>query len=243
MAPIVAMTGGGIKGAVAAACCCGDQEIVFLHVNYGQRSANAELNAVQGLCGSLPAARLVGVDMPHVMQLPERLERPGESPASGRKPGAIGPRSLSPVALRGLMPTLMSAAVQCAMQVGASTVVVGLSQRIDAAHLGFPLPEGQTDRRREFLHAFAIMLDTLGPQRLRIGIETPLIDCTYEDVIKLADRFHVPLDKTWTCSHPGPRPCNRCDACMARARAFALARFADPLVKPAVAGSQPVGRA
>ena len=73
MGLIVVMTGGGIKGAVAAAGRADEQEIVFFHVSYGQRSANAELNAVQALCGSLPAARVVGVNMPHVLQLQDGL--------------------------------------------------------------------------------------------------------------------------------------------------------------------------
>jgi 7-cyano-7-deazaguanine synthase len=227
---IVVMTGGGIKGAVAAAGCADEQEIVFFHVSYGQRSANAELNAVQALCTSLPAARVVEVNMPHVLQLQDRLAEVRERSGARRKAGAGVSRVLSPAAHRGLWPVLASAAVQCALQLGASTVVVGLSRLMDATHLGLPQSESQRDRRRELLHAHNVMLDALEPQQANVQIDAPLIDRTDVEIVKLAHHFCVPLENTWTCSQSGPRPCQRCDQCVARAYAFAAAGFADPVI-------------
>ncbi len=222
------MTGGGIKGAVAAACCGRGEEFVFFHVNYGQPSANAERNAIQALCASLPVAHLVGVDMPHVGQISKRLEEQREPVAPAGERDRSEAHASTP-ALQGLMPVFILAAGQCAMQVGALRVVVGLSQHVSAEHLGLPTADGRPDRPRELLHALSFVFEIIAPQGPGALIEYPLIDRTYEEIIKLADHFTVPLEHTWSCGRSGPRPCGRCARCAARAEAFAAARLGDPL--------------
>ena len=233
MAAIVVMTGGGIKGAVAAARYASDHEITFLHLDYGQRSASKEADAVRALAGTFPAGRSLTLDLPHVTQVSEELGRTADAGRRRRARPADESFALAPVALRGLMPVLASTAVQCAIQVGAKQVIAGISRFVDAAHLGLGPTEGQPDRWREFVHSFNVMNESLLPQRTTVSLEVPLIDATYSEIIKLARHFHTPLEKTWTCAQANARPCGRCESCQARAAAFADAGVFDPLLEVA----------
>ncbi|MPZ15999.1 MAG: 7-cyano-7-deazaguanine synthase QueC [Chloroflexi bacterium] len=69
-----------------------------------------------------------------------------------------------------------------------------------------------------------------------IRIETPLLDKTKAEIVRLALALGAPLDDTWSCYAPGPRPCGRCDSCLLRAKGFAEAGVPDPaLVTPGTA--------
>jgi 7-cyano-7-deazaguanine synthase len=74
-----------------------------------------------------------------------------------------------------------------------------------------------------------------------IQIETPLIDKSKADIVRLGVQLGAPLALTWSCYRPGPRPCGRCDSCVLRAQGFAAAGVADPAltsVPPSATGEQ-----
>ena len=231
MAKVVVLTGGGIKGAVAAARSARDHELILLHVEYEQPSARAESRAIEPLSETFPAARVIEVSLP---QQPKPARRSSEAAGPRGRGRADSEPGGSPVAAaRGLMPVLLSVGVQWALRLGASTVGVGLSRFAEAAHLGLIADQGPTEGRREFVHAFNLMLESLPAQKPKIRVDAPLMDITYSQMIQLARRFGVPLEHTWTCERAGPRPCGRCDACKARAGAFIEAAIPDPLMSAA----------
>lgn len=228
MPPIIILTGGGIKGAVAAARRASDNELVLVHVDYGQPSARAEVKALRDLAETFSSARVVALDLPHVRQLQQ------DSADSRSSPGGGNPRRGEASSLaapsRGLVPVLMSVGVQCAMRFGAATVATGLSRLCDATHFGMPPVEEAIDGRREFVYAFNLMIESLSAQRSKVRMEAPLMDVDYGQMVKLAQRFGVPLEKTWTCEQSRTQPCGRCNPCKARARAFIEAALVDPLI-------------
>lgn len=230
MPPIVVMTGGGIKGAVAAARCAEDNELLLTHIDYGQPSAPAELQALHVLNKAFPSSSVMALTLPHVMQLQEGPGRFGEPPAVGAGEAADRNGPSAP-ALRGLVPVLMSIGVQCAWRVGASAVVTGVSRLCEATHLGMSGTDPRSNGWRELVHSFNLMIDCLSGRGPQVRIETPLMDLGLPQMIKLARRFRIPLERTWTCQRAGPRPCGRCSPCTARARAFVEAALVDPLSK------------
>ena len=71
----------------------------------------------------------------------------------------------------------------------------------------------------------------LGSQyRKRLDIETPVILKTKAEIVKLAMELGAPLECTWSCYQGGEMPCNKCDSCILRAKGFAEADCADPLL-------------
>ncbi|UCE58193.1 MAG: 7-cyano-7-deazaguanine synthase [Phycisphaerales bacterium] len=231
MASTVALIGGGIKGAVAAARFAPSSELALVHVDFGQPSSETEANAASLLARSFPNARVIKLDLPHAARLDRMKERPAPRPGP-RQSRAASTGAPSAASLQGLMPVLLSVGVQCALRIGARRVVTGLVGQVDASHAGLTLVEGQPGRCREFIHAFNLMSEGLYPQRTSIHVEAPLIDLGYPEVVKLAFHFQLPVEDLWSCQRAGPRPCRRCRSCTTRARAFADARLDDPLFVP-----------
>ncbi len=236
MAGIVVLSGGGIKSAVTVACCGQDKDFVLLHVDFGQASSAAELEATQRWAQGVAGARVVGVAMSHPLEFQQNLRAAEGVPIRGVVAGVVGTSALQGSSLHGLWPALVWAGVQCALRIGATRIVSGLSRTTDNTHVGLPAVEGQPDRTRELVHALGIAAETMVPAGARIAIETPLVDRALSEIVKLAFHFGLPIDQTWTCCKPpatkrGRRSgCGRCPTCLARAQAFSEAKFADPLV-------------
>jgi 7-cyano-7-deazaguanine synthase len=95
---------------------------------------------------------------------------------------------------------------------------------------------GYPDCRPQYVEAFARMANLAtragveGPQSLTI--HAPLIRMTKGQIIREGLRLGVDYALTSSCYDPGPagRPCEHCDACLLRAKGFAEAGAADPLL-------------
>jgi 7-cyano-7-deazaguanine synthase len=229
VAAIVVLTGGGIKGAVAAGRYAKDHELILLHIDHGQESASAEAKALAVLAPFWPKTRLLTIALPEPDQMPAavRTSAGTVSVRSDESATTLG-KAASVLSVRGLLPGMLSIGARIALRFGASTVVIGVSAFAPGEHIGLPGPEAGPDARREVLHAFNIMLDALLRPRTRLRVEAPLMDLTYAEVIKLGERFAIPFERTWTCDQRGLTPCGRCASCKTRERAFAEVGFVDP---------------
>lgn len=228
MSRIVVLTGGGLKGSIAAVRNAADHELILLHADYGQPSARAEFKAIEKLVDYLPSARAIGLDLSQEPRVAGK-----ETRAARRRP-SLGPRSEGPggspvAAAQGLMSVLVSAGAQWALRMGASTVLVGLSRFCSAEHLGLADEGVPGVGRREFVHSFNLMLESLPTVGPKIRVQAPLMDLRLSEMVNVARRLGVPLERTWTCERSGTRPCGRCDPCKARANAFIEAAVVDPL--------------
>ena len=91
---------------------------------------------------------------------------------------------------------------------------------------------GYPDCRPEYYESMMETLrlgSKLGTQYgVRPRIETPLIDKTKADIVRLAVELGAPIHLTWSCYTAGPDPCGVCDSCILRAKGFAEAGVADP---------------
>jgi len=62
-----------------------------------------------------------------------------------------------------------------------------------------------------------------------VSIQTPLLDKTKAEIIKLGSQLGVPFELTWSCYEGSDKQCNRCDSCILRAKGFRGAGLFDPL--------------
>ncbi|HNQ24354.1 MAG TPA: 7-cyano-7-deazaguanine synthase [Phycisphaerae bacterium] len=232
MANVVALSGGGIRAAVAAAQQQREHLVILAHVDYGQVSAAAERRALHSLVERFSLGKLVVLQFPYLQQL---RQLPGLSlsagnppaPASGEPAGRPGGRlePLPPGSVRGLLPTLLAIGVQVAQQVAAGTITIGLT---DTSPGPLSPPEAAPGQMREFVHAYNAMLETALPSRSLVRVEAPLIDLSFPEVIRLGQRYRVPFEWTYSCAGKGPQPCGACEGCQARARAFVAVGEVDP---------------
>lgn len=120
----------------------------------------------------------------------------------------------------------LSVAASFAEAIGAEAIYLGVSQ---ADYSGY------VDCRREFLVAMSRAINA-GTERKTIDgrsirLIAPFLEMRKADEIQIAQQLGVDLSHTWSCYAGGDTPCGACDSCLLRARAFAEAGVADPLLR------------
>jgi 7-cyano-7-deazaguanine synthase len=121
----------------------------------------------------------------------------------------------------------LSFALAWAEVLGSSDIFVGVNA-LD--YSGYP------DCRPEYIEAYERMANLAtragveGTQKLKI--HAPLIKMSKADIVKAGITLGVDYSITSSCYDPGPdgRPCGSCDSCLLRAKGFAEAGVADPLL-------------
>jgi 7-cyano-7-deazaguanine synthase len=121
----------------------------------------------------------------------------------------------------------LSFALAWAETLGAADIFIGVNA-LD--YSGYP------DCRPEYIAAFealANLATKAGVEgRTRLTIHSPLITLSKADIVREGLRLGVDYSQTSSCYDPGEdgRPCGHCDACLLRAKGFAEAGVADPLL-------------
>jgi 7-cyano-7-deazaguanine synthase len=120
----------------------------------------------------------------------------------------------------------LSLALAWAEVLEASDIVIGVNA-LD--YSGYP------DCRPEFIRAFeslATVATRAGVDGGRCTVHTPLIDLTKAAIVRRGVALGLDYGLTHSCYDPESDggPCGRCDSCALRARGFAEAGVADPLV-------------
>ena len=122
----------------------------------------------------------------------------------------------------------LSFALAWAETLGASDLFIGVNA-LD--YSGYP------DCRPEYIAAFEHMANlatAAGVEgRSRLHIHTPLIQLTKAQIIARGSALGVDYGLTSSCYDPGEdgAPCGCCDSCLLRAKGFAEAGLADPLLR------------
>lgn len=190
---IVTLVSGGIDSTVMAKIIekQGD-EVIPIFVDYGQLAAEKEWKACQTLskeCG-LPEVRRVD------------LSGYGKFIPSGLTDKNIGREKKETAFLpgRNLLFLLLGAAY--AKSKGEKIIAIGLL--LEDAHM-FP------DQTEEFVvNANFALNSALGSD---VMIVTPLINFNKNQVIELAKKHDIPLDRTYSCHAGGHTYCGKCVAC------------------------------
>lgn len=188
---IVTLVSGGVDSIVMCKILLEDfDKVVPLFIDYGQLAASHEWAACQALlkeCG-LPEARRVD------------LSGYGRLLSSGitDKSKNIKEDAFLP----GRNQLFISVGSALAYQEEADGVAIGLLS--EKFHL-FP------DQTQEFIVNMNTAVNSaLGKD---ITILTPLINFSKEDVIKLADKYKIPLSKTYSCHSGNRKYCGKCISC------------------------------
>jgi 7-cyano-7-deazaguanine synthase len=192
-----------------------------LSVNYGQRHAR-ELEAARVIARQLGVTSHVEIDLDLTpfggSALTSDLEVPKDRPIDAAIPITYVPARNT---------IFLSLALGWAEVIGASEIVIGVNA-VD--YSGYP------DCRPEFIRAFerlAALATRAGVEGHAISIRTPLIDASKADIVRLGASLGLDYALTHSCYDPRPdgRPCRRCDSCVLRAKGFAEAGLADPLLR------------
>ena len=92
---------------------------------------------------------------------------------------------------------------------------------------------GYPDCRPEFIERFQQLADystrAAAQDNKLIRVETPLINLSKGEIIKLGMTNGAPLDLTTSCYRGGEKACGSCDSCLLRLRGFREAGYSDPV--------------
>jgi 7-cyano-7-deazaguanine synthase len=108
----------------------------------------------------------------------------------------------------------LSFAASYAEAIGAKHIFIG-ANAVD--YSGYP------DCRPQFIKSFQAMLGKglkAGVEGKGIKVETPLIHLSKAQIVRLAKKLGVPVEKTWSCYQGGQKPCGECDSCRLRDKGF-----------------------
>ncbi len=92
---------------------------------------------------------------------------------------------------------------------------------------------GYPDCRPEFIQLFQQLADYSTKASVadgrKIRIETPLIQLSKQEIVKLGVQLAAPLQLTTSCYRGGDVACGTCDSCLLRLKGFAEAGLTDPI--------------
>ena len=68
---------------------------------------------------------------------------------------------------------------------------------------------------------------------VHFSVQTPIINMSKREIVKLGMELGAPLEYTWSCYQGEEQPCGSCDSCLLRAKGFQEAGVPDPaLTRP-----------
>ncbi len=213
----VCLVSGGMDSCVTAATAVAECDgIAFLHVTYGQRTAERERRAFDEIAAHYSARSLV-------VTLDSLARIGGSSLTDSEIEVALAdlksteiPTSYVPFRNAHLLAT----GVSWAEVIGAEKLYIGAVAEDSS---GYP------DCRPEFYAAFQNAIDIGTRPETRIEIRTPVINMRKSEIIRRGIELGAPLHLTWSCYQSEEVACGRCDSCALRLRAFNEAGIRDPI--------------
>ena len=94
---------------------------------------------------------------------------------------------------------------------------------------------GYPDCRPEYFHQISQALEygskIWTEYQIPIRVETPIIDKSKADIVRMGIELMAPLHLTWSCYRGDHTPCGSCDSCILRAKGFHESGIPDPLLQ------------
>ncbi len=192
-----------------------------LSFDYGQRH-DRELQAAKAI------AEKAGVEAHKIVTL--KLDQWGGSSLTDKnmdvENGDVDRKDIPVTYVPARNMVFLSVAASYAEAIGARDIFIGVSQ-VDYS--------GYVDCRQEFIEAMenAVNKGTVmgAAKNQPIRIHAPFVHKTKSEEIQLGADMGVPFELTWSCYRGGEKPCETCDSCLLRAKAFEEAGIEDKALK------------
>lgn len=221
----VVLASGGMDSCVTAAIANQDYRLAMLHITYGQRTQQRELQSFHALADFYQADRRLVCRLEHLRQIGGSSltdERIAVEKADLNRKGI----PLSYVPFRNAH--FLSIAVSWGEVLGAKKIFIGA---VEEDSSGYP------DCRPAYYAAFNRVIAEGTRPETNLEIATPVIHLRKNEIIRRGLALGAPFELTWSCYQNGEVACGFCDSCALRLRAFGEAGIADPIpyaVRPGV---------
>lgn len=212
----IILVSGGMDSCVATAIGLRKHKLYFLHVKYGQRTEQKELEAFNNIADYYKVENRLIVDLNHFKQI-------GNSALTDRKikvPKGLNDNTIPATYVPFRNANLLCVAVSWAEVVGAAKIYIGVTQEDSA---GYP------DCKKGFYEEFNKLIKE-GAKLRDIEVVTPVIDMKKSEIVELGIELNAPFNLTWSCYEREDLACGECDSCLRRLRAFEEAGYPDPVI-------------
>ncbi|MFA5584522.1 MAG: 7-cyano-7-deazaguanine synthase QueC [Bacteriovoracaceae bacterium] len=216
----IVLLSGGMDSLVCAGLAIkeGQEDVYFLHMNYGQKTSVKERHCFDAIADfyNVPMKKRKVIDMTFLKQIggssltDDSMEILSSNLESGEIPNSYVPFRNS---------IILSLAVSWAEVVGAHKLYIG------ANHEDSP---GYPDCRPSYYEAFNKVIEE-GTKAADIRIITPVISLRKSEIVKLGSELNVPFELSWSCYKSTNKACGVCDSCVLRKRGFKEAGIKDPI--------------
>jgi len=208
---------GGLDSCVTAAIANENFELAFAHFNYGQRTERRELKAFNDIAKHFQVRKNLVFDLKHLAEI-------GGSSLTDKKIRVAKANLQSKDIPASYVPfrnaNILSACISWAEVINAKAVFIGAV---------FEDATGYPDCRPEFFESFQKIVNTGTKPETQIKIETPVINFSKAEIVKLGIELKAPLHLTWSCYKNEDIACGICDSCAFRLRGFQQAGIKDPI--------------
>lgn len=223
----VVLLSGGIDSATCLAIACNrHDEVIPVHIQYGQQTGELEHHLAETLRTKMnngfttKVYPLQVIDYSTVFaHFSEGVADPDKSfeelvEEDGRSSGYVPMRNLH----------LLSTAAAVADVRDGDMIYIGVQGGDEDSY---------PDCRPAFITAATTAINRSLADGDAISVKTPLIDLKKHEVIELGERLSVPWEYTYSCYEEedtlaDPNPCGQCPACVERIEAFKEAGVNDP---------------
>ena len=215
----VVLVSGGMDSLVTAAIANeAHEKMAFLHLNYGQKTQERELECFNAIADfyNVPKKLRKIIDISFLTQI-------GGSSLTDDSINVKDYQGESEEIPDSYVPFRNTHIV--AMAVSWSEVVGGKKIYIGAVYED---SSGYPDCRPSYYQALNNLIKE-GTKDGDIEVVTPVIYLKKEEIVKKAISLNAPLSSSYSCYARGDKACGICDSCALRLRGFQLAGLEDPI--------------
>jgi len=216
MKGIILLSGGMdslVTAAIATRQC---DEIYFLHVNYGQKTEQKELECFHKLVEHYQPAGTLVTSIDYLRQIGGSSLTDDAMEVTDHQNTDQMPSSYVPFRNA----HLLAIAVSWAEVIHADRIYIGA---VEEDSSGYP------DCRESFYQAFQQAINLGTADGTKIEIITPVIHLTKPEIIRKGIELKAPFEYSWSCYRENEIACGTCDSCVLRLQAFKKAGMEDPL--------------
>lgn len=216
----VCLVSGGMDSLVCAAIANEEYEnLAFLHLNYGQKTEERELESFKKIAEfyNVPASHQKIIDVSFLKQIGGSSLTDDKIDVKKYKGDDSEEIPDSYVPFRNTH--IISMAVSWAEVVGAKRIYIGAVYEDSS---GYP------DCRPSYYEAINNLIKE-GTKDGDIRVVTPVIFLKKDEIVKKAVELKAPLQFSWSCYERNDKACGVCDSCALRLRGFQKAGIVDPI--------------
>lgn len=215
----VVLVSGGMDSCILAAFAKREvEEMLFLHVSYGQRTAERELKAFHSIADYFEVRERFIADISYLSEIGGSsltdlaIQVPTGSGESDSIPSSYVPFRNA---------HFLSIAVSWGEVKGATAAYIGALENDTS---GYP------DCRQSFIESFNRAVEAGTKPGTAITVKAPFVRLLKKDLILMgSSSLDAPLHLTWSCYRDNELACGECDSCVLRLRAFSDAGYRDPI--------------